>query len=161
VAPPVPVRQWVLSLPKRLRWHLHRDPALTTSVLRLFLRAVERTLLAHSETAPTGARMGAVNTVVFSRNSKLLVSGSDDATVKIWNVTEGRQVVSLAGHQSPVRSVAISPNGKTLVTGGEDSRVLVCVSIMANWTKYSLGTQTISTHCSLCRMGAYLFSREA
>jgi hypothetical protein len=61
VIPPVPVRQWVPSLPKRLRWHLHRDPALTTGVLRLFLRAVERTLLAHSETAPTGARMGAVS----------------------------------------------------------------------------------------------------
>jgi hypothetical protein len=51
----VPVRQWVLSLPKRLRWHLHRDPALTTAVLRLFLRAVERTLLTHSETAPIPA----------------------------------------------------------------------------------------------------------
>jgi hypothetical protein len=61
VIPAVPVRQWVLSLPKRLRWHLDRDPALTTAVLRLFLRAVERTLLAHSETAPTRARMGAVS----------------------------------------------------------------------------------------------------
>jgi hypothetical protein len=61
VIPPVPVRQWVLSLPKRLRWHLHRDPALTTAVLRLFLRAVERTLLTHTKTAPAGARMGAVS----------------------------------------------------------------------------------------------------
>jgi hypothetical protein len=61
VIPPVSVRQWVLSLPKRLRWHLHRDPALTTAVLRLFLRAVERTLLTHSETAPASARMGAVS----------------------------------------------------------------------------------------------------
>jgi hypothetical protein len=61
VIPAVPVRQWVLSLPKRLRWHLHRDPALTTAVLRLFLRAVERTLLTHSKTAPAGARMGAVS----------------------------------------------------------------------------------------------------
>jgi hypothetical protein len=61
VIPAVPVRQWVLSLPKRLRWHLHRDPALTTAVLRLFLRAAERTLLTHTKTAPAGARMGAVS----------------------------------------------------------------------------------------------------
>jgi hypothetical protein len=61
VIPPVSVRQWVLSLPKRLRWHLHRDPALRIAVLRLFLRAVEQTLLTHSETAPAGARMGAVS----------------------------------------------------------------------------------------------------
>jgi hypothetical protein len=61
VIPPVPVRQWVLSLPKRLRWYLHRDPALTTAVLRLFLRAVERTLLTHTKTAPADAGMGAVS----------------------------------------------------------------------------------------------------
>jgi hypothetical protein len=55
VIPPVAVREWGLSLAKRLRWHLHRGPALTTAVLRLFLRAVERTLLGHSETAPIPA----------------------------------------------------------------------------------------------------------
>ena len=38
VIPAVPVRQWVLSLPKRLRWHLHRNPALATTVLELLDR---------------------------------------------------------------------------------------------------------------------------
>jgi hypothetical protein len=62
VIPPAPLRQWAFSPPKRLRWHLHRDPAaLATAVLRLFLRAVERTLLAHSEKDPADARMGAVS----------------------------------------------------------------------------------------------------
>ena len=61
VIPAVPVRQWVLSLPKRLHWHLHRDLSLATAVLRLFLRAVERTLLTHTKTAAAGARIGAVS----------------------------------------------------------------------------------------------------
>jgi hypothetical protein len=39
-----------LSLPKRLRWHLHRDPVLATAVLRSFLRAMEQALGTHSET---------------------------------------------------------------------------------------------------------------
>ena len=34
VIPPVPVRQWVLSLPKRLRGFLQRDAALAGTVLR-------------------------------------------------------------------------------------------------------------------------------
>jgi hypothetical protein len=38
------VRQWLLLLPKRLRWHLHRDPVLMTAVLRVFLRAMKQTL---------------------------------------------------------------------------------------------------------------------
>jgi hypothetical protein len=64
VIPLVQVRQWVLSLPRRLRWHLYRDPVLTTAVLRLFLRAVERTLITHNETAPAGARMDAVSLIL-------------------------------------------------------------------------------------------------
>ncbi len=44
VIPPVPVRQWVLSLPKRLRGFLHRDPALAGRVLRILLEEAEREL---------------------------------------------------------------------------------------------------------------------
>jgi len=33
---------WVLSLPKWLRWYLHRDAALSTRVLRIFLEEIER-----------------------------------------------------------------------------------------------------------------------
>ncbi len=41
VFPQVPVRQWVISFPKRLRYFLHRDMALTGRVLRVWLRVVE------------------------------------------------------------------------------------------------------------------------
>ncbi|MCP4245997.1 MAG: hypothetical protein GY778_03015 [bacterium] len=60
VLPRVPVRQWVLSVPKRLRFHLHRDPVLAGAGLRIVLRAVERELRGHCPDAPPGARTGAV-----------------------------------------------------------------------------------------------------
>ncbi len=40
VFPRLPLRQWVLAVPKRLRYFLQRDPALHGAALRLFLRAV-------------------------------------------------------------------------------------------------------------------------
>jgi len=40
VLPEVPVRQWVLSMPWRLRYLLASDPALCSAVRRSFLRAV-------------------------------------------------------------------------------------------------------------------------
>jgi hypothetical protein len=40
VLPHVPFRQWTLSFPKRIRWHLARDVRLTSTVLNLFLRAL-------------------------------------------------------------------------------------------------------------------------
>jgi len=42
VRPSLPVRQRVLSLPKRLRPFLPRDPALAGAVLRILPRAVRR-----------------------------------------------------------------------------------------------------------------------
>lgn len=44
VLPDLPVRQWVLAVPQRLRYFLERDAALQVAGLRLFLRAVESCL---------------------------------------------------------------------------------------------------------------------
>lgn len=40
VLPPVPVRQWVLTVPHGLRYAMARDPKLTSGVLKTFLDAV-------------------------------------------------------------------------------------------------------------------------
>ncbi len=48
VLPPLPARQWVLAVPKRLRCFLHRDADLQGAALRLLLRVVEQCLQAHS-----------------------------------------------------------------------------------------------------------------
>ena len=37
----LPVRQWVLSLPKRLRYFVRHDARTVTAVLKIFLRVVE------------------------------------------------------------------------------------------------------------------------
>ena len=60
VVPAVPIRQWVFSLPKRLRYFLLRDAALPNSVLRIALREIERALRSHSAGASPEARMGGV-----------------------------------------------------------------------------------------------------
>ena len=44
VLPHLPVRQWVLSVPKRLRYFMQRDGAALNSALRIFLRVVEQCL---------------------------------------------------------------------------------------------------------------------
>ena len=61
VLPPLPVRQWVLSLPERLRPFLPSDAALAGAVLRILLRAIRTLLLKRSPTAPAAARLGAVS----------------------------------------------------------------------------------------------------
>jgi hypothetical protein len=60
VLPDLPVRQWVLSVPKRLRYFLQRDADLHGTALHLFLRVVEQSLRAHSPGSGSAARLGAV-----------------------------------------------------------------------------------------------------
>jgi hypothetical protein len=63
VFPPLPVRQWVLSVPKRLRYFLQREPTAVNAVLHILLRSVEAALRAHSPGAGARARLGAVSFV--------------------------------------------------------------------------------------------------
>jgi hypothetical protein len=48
VFPRLPVRQWVLSVPKRLRYYMQRDGATLGMVLRIFLRVIAQRLQANS-----------------------------------------------------------------------------------------------------------------
>ena len=60
VFPRLPVRQWVLAVPKRLRYFLRDDAELQGALLRIFLDEVERCLCAHSTGCGDTARSGAV-----------------------------------------------------------------------------------------------------
>jgi hypothetical protein len=56
------VRQWVLSVPKRLRWYLEREPQAVSAVLHILLRVIEAHLRRSSD-ASAQARFGAVSLI--------------------------------------------------------------------------------------------------
>ena len=60
VIPRLPVRQWVLSVPKRLRYFLQTDPSVQNLALHIFLSAVERGLRSACPSRSPAARIGAV-----------------------------------------------------------------------------------------------------
>lgn len=64
VIPRVPMRQWLLSLPKRLRLTLRADAALTTRMLRTFIDAIEQALRADSRVPAANASLGAISFVL-------------------------------------------------------------------------------------------------
>jgi WD40 repeat protein len=61
--------------------------------------------------------------VAFSPDGKLVVSGSDDNTVRLWDAATGAARQTLQGHSESVRSVTFSPNGKLMVSGSDDNIV--------------------------------------
>ncbi|MCZ8026033.1 MAG: hypothetical protein O9332_11605, partial [Microcystis sp. LE19-10.1B] len=61
--------------------------------------------------------------VSFSSDGKTLATGSEDKTIKLWNVETGQEIRTLKGHDWFVNSVSFSPDGKTLVSGSGDNTI--------------------------------------
>jgi WD40 repeat protein len=66
-----------------------------------------------------------VNSLAFSPNGELLISGSGDQKVHIWRVEDGALLYTLEGHTDDVNSVIFSPDGRTIASGSEDDTVIL------------------------------------
>lgn len=53
------------------------------------------------------------------------ISGSEDSTAIVWDLTRGQQVAQLTGHREGISSVRLSADGKLVVTGSWDGTLRV------------------------------------
>lgn len=65
----------------------------------------------------------AVRCVTFSPDGKLLASGSEDKTIKIWEFNSGRELKTLIGHHNYVYQVLFTSDGKQLVSASRDRHI--------------------------------------
>jgi hypothetical protein len=67
----------------------------------------------------------AVRAVAVTADGTRAVSGSDDTTLKVWDLERGKELATLAGHSAAIRTVAITPDGRWAVSGSEDTTLKV------------------------------------
>jgi eukaryotic-like serine/threonine-protein kinase len=68
---------------------------------------------------------GGFHCVGFHPTLPFLASGGEDNTVRLWNVTSGKEERSLLGHKSAVFGIAFSPDGKRLVSAGSNGNLKI------------------------------------
>jgi len=102
---------------------------LTANLSRFVYGVQEKNRFSHSNS---------VMSVVFSPDGKTIATGSDDNTVKLWNL-EGKEIQTLKGHSASVLSVVFSPDGKTIATGSDDNTVKL-------WNLEGKEIQTLKGH---------------
>ncbi len=71
----------------------------------------------------TGHR-DSVNAIAFSSTAKIIASGGEDNTIRIWNYQTGELIQTLEP-QSLVNSLVFSPHAKILVSGTDDSKIRI------------------------------------
>lgn len=86
--------------------------------------SVQTQPLAEFERKLTGHRDW-VRSLAVSPDGKWAASGSDDKTVKIWDLESGACRATLAGHTDDVMSVAITPDGTRVLSGSQDHTIRV------------------------------------
>lgn len=66
---------------------------------------------------------GRIYSVSFGLDGAALASGSEDHTVRLWELQTRQERAVLKGHSSAVTVVALSPDGTVLASGSEDGTV--------------------------------------
>ena len=61
--------------------------------------------------------MGVVWAVAVLANGRRAVSGSDDKTLRVWDLETGESLCTLEGHTSWVRAVSVVADGRRAVSG--------------------------------------------
>lgn len=86
-----------------------------------FLSATAQTL----ETIIQKGHELAVVSVAISPDSNFIATGSKDKSIKLWEISTGREIRSFLGHEMTVTSLDFSSDGKYILSGSYDKTVKI------------------------------------
>jgi WD40 repeat protein len=97
----------------------------------------------HFEKTLFSQSLGSIFTVTFSPDQQYLATGGMDGQIRIWNVSDGRQISAWQAHGDWIRNVTFSPDGKLLASSSNDTTVRIwdwervkCLQILRGHTDW-------------------------
>ena len=86
-----------------------------------------------------------VNAVAVTPDGRHVVSGSDDKTLRVWDLATGETKTTLKGHSNRVNAVAVTADGRHVVSGSDDKTLRVW-DLATGKTKTTLKGHTRSVY---------------
>ncbi|MFN6395664.1 MAG: WD40 repeat domain-containing protein [Aphanizomenon sp.] len=103
------------------------------------------------DTQPIYTLMGhshIVNSLAMSADAKFLISGSQDQTIRVWNLATGELIHILKGHQDSVNAVVLSPNEQIIASASADKTIklwhLQSGELLGTFTGHTNAVTTLS-----------------
>ncbi|MBW4642280.1 MAG: serine/threonine protein kinase [Goleter apudmare HA4340-LM2] len=101
-------------------WYLQSR---SQAISKLFNQPINNTTKNTPEPRTLKGHASDVNSVAFAPDGVTLASGSDDKTLKLWNLATAKEIRTLKGHSQWIWAIAFSPDGKILASGSADKTV--------------------------------------
>ena len=67
---------------------------------------------------------GSVVAVAVTPDGKQIVAGSDDCTIKVWDLETGAVNKTLKNHSASVKAIVVTPDGKKVISAGSNEKTI-------------------------------------
>ncbi len=94
---------------------------MTLCQIEKLIRSIKRNL----PTKYDLARLAESFIELLQKKTQIIISVSDDNTVKIWDTADGSVIHTLKGHTRSITHVALSPDGLRIVSGSRDETIKI------------------------------------
>ena len=103
---------------------------------------------------------GKIISVAISSDNTFIISGSEDKTIRIWDVASGNLLNVLEGHTSRISSVALSKNDQFIVSGSLDKTVRLWDRVTGESVKIFCGHSHFVSSVDISPNNKYIVSSE-
>jgi WD40 repeat protein/outer membrane biosynthesis protein TonB len=86
------------------------------------IRIYDAMSLQETQSLPAG-HTGAIKSIAFTPNGQRLVTGGDDKSVRVWDLSAGKELRRYSLHTGAVLAVAVSPDGRFAFSGSTDKTI--------------------------------------